>query len=547
MFKSDKCFSFVINRSENKLMNKLDTSNPLHLIYNNDLLSIAVLGGIKLEALERLRGTLKVQLQNSSRPPVRHNLDLYSDTQLDRFAKKCAEKLEIGSALISASFYELIEALEKYRIQQIQEIKEQAKPVVKTLTTKEWRVATDFLKAPSLLERTNELIGKSGVIGEEINRQIMYLVFTKRKQQQPLHVISFGSSGTGKTHLQEKVSECMPPEDIIGITTLSDNAFYYFERKALSHKIIIIEDLDGFVGALYPLRELQTKKRIVKTIVRKDSNGKTKTEHLVVEGPVCVGGCTTKEGIYEDNANRSFLLYLNESSDQDQKIMDYQRRSASGKINQYQETEIQEFLQNVQRVLKPIKIINPYAEQLELPSSVFKPRRTNSHYLQFIEAITFYYQLQRASKFDSQTGEEYIEVTIADIEKANELLKDVLLRKSDELTGSCRNYLECLKAHLKQTKKKTFTSLAIRKALRLPKTSQWRYHKQLEDSYLIKKVVRKDKQTNQYELTNEKEYQELEAQIQTVLDDCLNGIKKYVCGDSPRSSVPKRSKSKVER
>jgi hypothetical protein len=61
----------------------------------------------------------------------------------------------------------------------------------------------------------------------------------------------------------------------------------------------------------------------------------------------------------------------------------------------------------------------------------------------------------------------------------------------------------------------------------------------LEDSYLIKKIVEEKKQTNRFEITNEKEYRELEAQIQTVLDDCLNTIK--------RSVVPKRSKTKVER
>jgi hypothetical protein len=48
------------------------------------------------------------------------------------------------------------------------------------------------------------------VIGEEINRLIMYLVFTSRKTARPLHIISFGSSGSGKSHLQEKVSELIP-------------------------------------------------------------------------------------------------------------------------------------------------------------------------------------------------------------------------------------------------------------------------------------------------------------------------------------------------
>lgn len=518
---------------------KLQTDSTDQLIYENELLELTVLGGIKLEGLDRMRVTVKVQLQESSRPPVRHNLDLYNDTQLEKFIRKVAERLEIGTSIIAALLSELTEELEKYRLQEIKNRTEDLKPKVKQLSKKEWQSASDFLKASNLLESTNELIGQSGVVGEEINRQVMYLIFTQRKQEQPLHVISLGSSGTGKTHLQEKVGELIPEEERVSITTLSENAFYYFGKQELKNKVILIEDLDGAENALYPLRELQTKKRIVKTIASKNSKGETQTKYLIVEGPVCVAGCTTKEHLYEDNANRSFLLYLDESEQQDQNIMNYQRAVSAGQVNVYKQKEVQEFLQNVQRVLKPIKVINPYAMRLSLPSEVFKPRRTNNHYLQFIEAITFYYQYQRESKFDSQTGEEYIEVSIEDIENANNLLKGILLRKSDELTGNCRNYLESLKIYLKSKNKKDFTALEIRKQLRLAKTSQWRYHKQLNDSYLINTVAQKGKQTNRFEITNEKEYSELEAQIQTVLDDCLNNIK---C-----SIVPKRSKTKVER
>ncbi|MEM9648652.1 MAG: hypothetical protein AAF969_09230 [Bacteroidota bacterium] len=524
-----------------------NADNPKQLIYENELLQLAVLGGIRLDGLDRMRSTLKVQLQESSRPPVRHNLDLYNDTQLEKFIRKCAEKLEIGTSVLAGSFAELTELLEKYRLDRIKEQEEQAKPVVKKLSAKEIEKAIEFLSAPELLGQTNNLIEQSGIIGEETNRLIMYIIFTNRKQEQPLHVISLGSSGTGKTHLQEKVGELIPDEDRLSLTTLSENAFYYFQRNELKNKVILIEDLDGAENALYPLRELQTKKRIVKTIAGKNSKGETSTKYLIVEGPVCVAGCTTKEQIYEDNANRSFLLYLDESHEQDERIMRYQRLLSAGKIDTYKQQEVQQLLQNVQRVLKPVKIINPFAEQLVLPHSVFKPRRTNNHYLQFIEAITFYYQYQRESQFDKDTGEEYIEVTIEDIENANTLLKDILLRKSDELTGSCRNYLENLKAYLKSKKKKQFTALEIRKQLRLPKTSQWRYHKQLEDACLIKKAQRKGRQTNQYEITNEKEYNELEAQIQTVLDNCLERIKLSVGGGSPRSVVPKRSKIKTER
>ena len=504
---------------------KLQTRDTDQLIYENDILVLTVLGGIKLEGLDRMRVTVKIQEQNSVRPPVRHNLDLYNDNQLEKFIRKCAEKLEIGTSVIAASLSELTEELEKYRLTKIKEEQENLKPKVKQLNIAEIQEAETFLKQKDLLTKTNELIGKSGVIGEEINRLLMYIIFTSRKREQPLHVVSLGSSGTGKTHLQEKVGELIPEEERVSITTLSENAFYYFGKQELKHKVILIEDLDGAENALYPLRELQTKKRIVKTIASKNSKGETQTKYLVVEGPVCVAGCTTKEQIYEDNANRSFLLYLDESQEQDEKIMAYQRAVSAGQIDFYEQEKIRGSLQNVQRLLKPITIRNPYANKLNLPQSVFKPRRTNNHYLQFIEAITFYYQYQREHKTDKDTGEIYIETTLEDIENANMLLKEVLLRKSDELTGSCRNYLELLKTYLKSKKKKDFTGIEIRTQLRIKESTLRNYHKQLQVLGYIKRNTNKKTRSYTFELVISKDYDTLQKDIQTALDKALQRIR----------------------
>ena len=182
---------------------KLNIVNPESLIYQNQFLKLTVLGGIKLDGLDRMRSTLKIELNESSVPPVRHNLDLYNDTALEKLIRKTAERLEIGTSVIAASLAELTEQLEVYRIEQIKNQQPDA-PTRPTLSAEEVRAAQAFLKEPNLLERSNELIGQSGVIGEELNRLLMYLIFTSRKREQPLHVISLGSSGTGKTHLQEK-------------------------------------------------------------------------------------------------------------------------------------------------------------------------------------------------------------------------------------------------------------------------------------------------------------------------------------------------------
>ncbi|WP_452598617.1 hypothetical protein [Pontimicrobium sp. MEBiC01747] len=382
----------------------------------------------------------------------------------------------------------------------------------------------DLLKSKNLLNKTNKLIGASGVIGEEDNRLLMYLIFTSRKTDNPLHCISFGSSGAGKTHLQSKVAELIPEEDKIEITVLSANAFYYFKRKALQHKLVLIEDLDGAEDVLYPLRELQTKKRITKSVVQKGIGGEAKTKNLIVEGSVSVAGCTTQESIYEDNSNRSFLIYIDESEAQDERIMNYQRKASAGKINSMDEIEARNILCNVQRLLKSIRIINPYAEHLTLPKTVFKPRRSNSHYLQFIEAITFYHQHQREQKFDEVTGEAYIETTLADIKYANKLITPVLLRKSDSLNGATRKYLERLKTYLETKNDTLFSNREIRKELRIAESTLRRYHSLLlQEGYITKRTdITSD--SFSYELVDVSEYKDLENCINEALSECLDNL-----------------------
>lgn len=519
-------------------MSTFDKANAEQLIYNNTLLILSVLGGIRLDSLDRMRVTLKVELPDSPRPPLRHNIDLYNDTQVEKFIRKIADRLEVGTAVAEASLSELTAELENYRMQEIKKSNTKNQ-TSKILTETEKAEAIDFLTAPNLMERTNDLIGQSGILGEEINRLIMYVIFTSRKRSHPLHVVSLGASGTGKTHLQEKVGELIPEEDKIEITTLSENAFYYFERRALSHKLILIEDLDGLSsgasgggaggsGSLYALRELQSKKRISKTIAQKNTKGETRTINLVVEGPVSVSGCTTKEYIYEDNANRSFLLYLDESELQDQRVMDYQRALSAGKINQANEHNAQQLLRNCQRLLEPVKVINPYAELLHIPTEVFKPRRTNSHYLQFIEAVTFYHQKQRTEHVDQATGETYIETTLDDIEEANRLLKHILLRKSDQLTGACRNHFESLKLYLIGEKNKKFGNAQISRLFRIPLTTVKRHHLELAINGYLTATKLSGSKAFVYEVVSYEEYQQLQQRIETVLDQGLDNLKKQL-------------------
>ncbi|WP_298341143.1 hypothetical protein [uncultured Algibacter sp.] len=510
----------VQNSKKTQVVSTLNTDNKLNFFFNYEDLEIQIPGGLNDERHDRMQVTVKINKKDSYNP-IRHSINLFGNTELEKFIIKVSHRLEISDITIRRAFIKLTDALESYRLEtQSQEAEEDTHDF--ELTEEEHNEAESLLKSDDLLTKTNNLIDASGFIGEETNRLLAYLIFTSRKMDNPLHCIIHGSSGSGKTHMLGKVAEFIPNEDKIEFTQLSANAFYYFKQYQLKNKLILIEDMDGAEDGLLPLRELQTKKRISKSIVHKGIGGIGKTKNLIVEGPVSVAGCTTKESVYEDNSNRSFLLYVDESEAQDNRIMAYQRKQSAGRINVDTELEASKILRNIQRILRPVKVVNPYAEYLELPRTVFKPRRTNMHYLQLIEVITFYNQYQREEKFDESSGEAYIETSLEDIKLANTLIKDVLLRKSDRLNGATRDYFEKLNEYLKERNTSTYNNQEIRREFRIKETTLRRYHGLLETEGYIKKRPDIKSISDSYEVLIVDEFQDLENTIDKALKLCLD-------------------------
>lgn len=506
---------------------KLDTRNTELLIYDNCQLRIEIWGGIKITGLDRMKVTLKVQHKTKQLLPIRDTLDLYSRTQTEQLIQTISENFDANIKQTETAISELTNELENYRIKKIEAL--QPKPETKNeMTAAARQTAVNELKKEKLLERHNKMIGLTGIVGEEKNRMIAYLIYGYRKNGNPLHVMFLGASGSGKTYLQEKISELIPDEDKIEITQITENALYYFKQEELKNKLIIFEDLDGALQVFYPMRELQTKKKISKTVTLKDSKGNLKTITIVVEGPVCISGCTTKEKLYEDNANRCILLYIDMSKDQDKKIMEYHAAVESGDTDQEREQQYKELFKNIQRVLRPIQVNNPYSKFITLPEAVFKPRRTITLLRGFIKAIAFYHQYQREVKKDKH-GQLYIDVTIEDIEQGFYYMQDVLFSKSDELTKATREFLEQLKQLSRQSGSDTFNAKMIREQLRMNPGNMKRYLAELvRYGYIKANGNRYRKGSYEYSIVKMDEYEALKSQIEQHLQSILQTIRDHI-------------------
>jgi hypothetical protein len=140
---------------------KIETTNPHCFTYKTGELLIELLGGIRIDTLDRMRVTMKVTVINRKHADyltipelaVRHNLDLYNDTQVEKFVRRVAEKLETGSIVLTKAISDVTSQLEQYRLTQLDK-QETGKD--KALSKEEREEAIQFLEQKDLLNRTNE-------------------------------------------------------------------------------------------------------------------------------------------------------------------------------------------------------------------------------------------------------------------------------------------------------------------------------------------------------------------------------------------------------
>jgi predicted transcriptional regulator len=230
---------------------------------------------------------------------------------------------------------------------------------------------------------------------------------------------------------------------------------------------------------------------------------------------------------------------VDESPGHAREVMDYQRKMQAGLVNGPEQQKYRQILKNSQRLLRKVRIINPYATMLDIPECVFKKLRTNMHYLRLIEIITFYHQLQREIKTTNKDGgpvEPYITTTPEDIEWANFLIKDSLLRKSDELGGQIRHFFESLKSFAdKKEEPKTIYAKEAREAFRMNPMTINRYLRELENRGYIQRNGGNRKTGFEYEIKAWDEYEKLKSGID-ILDEILEKVKDKCNSKNKRKS-----------
>lgn len=450
----------------------LDSTDPYKLRYATSTAVYTVQGGVS-KAPDSMKVTLVIEHPSGGKR--RNKLDLYEDRQVERLAREVATALGLDVMILADDLRHLTDALDTYRDSQRAQ-KPDPSTHVYPLTVAERSAAETFLKAPALMQRLGELLGKTGIIGEEKHRLFLLLIAISHKMPQPLHALIQGSSGSGKTRLLRQISDCMPPEKVTRLTRVSDKVLYNYPETYFVHRLLCLEDVDGLgEEAEFAFRELQSNGELNSATSIKLEDGRITSGQKTVRGPIASLACTTRGELYEDNMSRVFLVAVDESAAQTQRILTYQNSVAAGIVRKTEEVQAQAFIRNLVRTLMPLPVINPYAGRLQLPPAAHKIRRLNDLFLSFVKMVTLLHQHQR-----EKDDEGRLQTTVSDLATAIDILFDSIVLKVDELDGSLRQFFEQLKQYLQKQhgadpQRAVFTLREIRQGLKVSKTQLFRY------------------------------------------------------------------------
>jgi energy-coupling factor transporter ATP-binding protein EcfA2 len=422
---------------------EITESGELRLVLGDR--TYTVRGIEKNTSYEQLRVWLKAECGDAFHVDT---VELYAAKQRGGWLKQTGIELGLSEDVLRSDLGKLLRVVEQ-RQDQLIRAKLQPKAsedAVPALPPEQQEAALALLKSPDLIERIVADVEATGVVGEASNALVAYLACVSRKLDKPLAILIQSTSAAGKSTLMDAVLALMPEAERVQYSAMTGQSLFYLGETSMKHKVLAIAEEEGVRQAAYALKLLQSQGELTIASTGKDPiTGQLVTQEYRVEGPVMLFLTTTAIDIDEELLNRCLVLTIDESRAQTAAIQQRQRvsRTLEGLLARTRTSEVLATHRAAQAMLRPLAVVNPYAEQLSFASDRVRLRRDHAKYLALIDAIALLHQYQRPVRTAEAQGKrvEYIEATLADIALANRLAHEVLGRSLDELPPQTRRVL----------------------------------------------------------------------------------------------------------
>jgi hypothetical protein len=383
------------------------------------------------------------------------SFDLYAARARAAYLAQAAAELGLSVDVLKADMGRVLLKLEALQDDAIQSALTPKAAALPSMTADEHSAAMDLLKCADLPARILADFEAAGVVGEATNKLVGYLAAVSRKLDRPLAIVIQSSSAAGKSSLMDAILSFVPEEERIQYSAMTGQSLFYMGQTNLKHKILAIAEEEGAHRASYALKLLQSEGELTIASTGTDAaTGNLITQEYKVEGPMSLFMTTTAIDIDEELMNRCLVLSVDEAREQTQAIhrLQRERRTLAGLTRKHEKQAILTIHCNAQRLLRPLAIVNPYADQLTFLDERTRTRRDHEKYLTLIDTIALLHQHQRTIKTATVNGQplEYIETTLADIALANRIAHEVLGTSLDELPPQTRRVLVGVRALVHQ-------------------------------------------------------------------------------------------------
>jgi hypothetical protein len=324
---------------------------------------------------------------------------------------------------------------------------------------------------PALLWRTRRAVTDSGVAGERVLIVVVYFIGTSRVTENPLSGIVKADSSSGKNYVVNRVVRFLPQGTYLIFEGVSANALHYEASDALKHKLIIVTEDEGASQAKNPIRQLQSERRLRKTVTEKDEKtGKHKAVRYDVEAPAAWITTTTAANKEVDDENRNISLHMDDSEDQTKRVLVEQGKIYGGTISPklpYHEAFLN-FQAKVSLLAGNVRVVVPFAGELaeKFPTKPVRVRRDFPRFLDLIVTSAILHREQR-----QRDSEGRIVAAAADYYYAKLLSKDYLERSIQQLPPQTQRILEAAKKYYSEGQ---FTQAEIAQKLKL--SPEWVQH-----------------------------------------------------------------------
>jgi hypothetical protein len=319
-----------------------------------------------------------------------------------------------------------------------------------SMTEADHAAALTLLRSPDLLKNLLADLDALGWVGEDDAKRLCLLAAISRFSDEPVWAALTCEEAGERFPGLGIIAAITPPEHVVRLSRLTDSALFHGGPDALTHKLLILDDVAGIgTAAATALRVLRSRGVLTTPQVERDSlRGGMRTRLIETRGPLAVVTATSG-GIPQTLSAQFVEVALDESSAHAQRML-AARQCARTPAETLRLTT--RWIA-AQRLLRPLPVSLP--SDLSIPAAISTNRALHAPFIGFVTASALLHQYQRPH-LDGR-----LIATAADVDLARHAIESLMSQAVDGLTARARIAVTALSG-LSAT---TFTLADLRRIL----------------------------------------------------------------------------------